>query len=214
MARLPKGILGPIFGLVGPVVGAVWKGVVPYVRSKPKKKKKKKGSKSVRQLANEGKFKFGNQWMVPFHPYIIVGFQNLPLEKPAISMAFAINFHAVIGSYPNFEIDCSKVVVSIGDLPGLDNPIITLVASDMVELRWDYTKCGLTSFNDQIMLVLYNQELAMTDGFIGGAKRVSKKCRFQFTEELIGKVLDVYVSVTSLDRKKIANSTYLGRIEP
>ncbi|TCC99440.1 DUF6266 family protein [Pedobacter hiemivivus] len=214
MARLPKGILGPIIGLVGPVVGVVWNGV-PYVRSKPKKKKKKKGKKSLRQLANEGKFKFGNDWMIPFHPYIIAGFQNLPIDKPAISIAFAINYsQAIIGDYPDFGIDFSKVVLSIGDLPGLEEPVMELVAPDRMELRWEYINRRLTSFDDQIMLVLYNKELAMTDGFIGGIKRTTKKCSFQFNEELIGKSMEVYVSVISLNRKKIANSVYLGRIEP
>ncbi|TKC63711.1 hypothetical protein FBD94_05020 [Pedobacter hiemivivus] len=215
MARLPKGILGPITGIVGPVVGAVWKGVVPYVRLRPKKKKKKKRKVSPAQHANEGKFRFGNLWMIPFHPYIITGFQNMPLDKPAISIAFAINYsQAIMGTYPDFEIDYAKVVLSIGDLPGLEEPTIAFTASDTLELHWIDTKRRFTSFDDQIMLVLYSRELAMTDGFIGGIKRATKKCSFQFDGELVGKALDVYVSVLSLNRKKIANSIYLGRIEP
>lgn len=215
MARLPKGILGPITGKVGPVVGAVWKGVVPYVRLRPKKKKNKKRKKSPAQHANEVKFRFGNQWLVPFHPYIITGFQNLPLDKPAISIAFAINYNqAIIGDYPDFEIDYANVVLSMGDLSGLEEPTIAFTASNTLELHWLDAKRRFTSFDDQIMLVLYSRELAMTDGFIGGVKRMSKKCSFQFAEELIGKALDVYVSVISVNRKKIANSVYLGRIEP
>jgi hypothetical protein len=215
MAKLPKGILGPISGKIGNVVGASCHGVA-YVRSAPKKKKKKKKKmKSRAQLANEARFKFVNRWMVPFHPFILLGFQNLPVEKPAISTAFGLNYRqAVIGSYPDFEIDFSKVVLSVGDLPGLDRPVIGFKAANEVELTWEKSNDQLASFDDQLMLVLYSAELELADGFMGGTKRVSGKCIYEFDEQLTGKVLDVFVSVTSRDRKRIAESVYLGRIIP
>lgn len=214
MAKLPKGILGPLSGKVGPVVGATWRGVA-YIRARPRKKKRKKKVKSTAQLANEAKFKFANRWMVPFHPYLIIGFQNMPEDKPAISMAFSVNYHqAVIGSYPDFEIDFSKVVLSTGDLPNLYMPVIMLSAPDQVALSWQQKSEAGVSFDDQVMLVLYNRELELADGFIGGIKRSGGKCSFRFDPRLTGKALDVYVSVTSADRKKIAGSLYLGRIAP
>jgi hypothetical protein len=215
MARLPKGIFGPISGKIGAVVGATCHGV-SYIRSAPKKKKKKKKKvKSPAQLANEARFKFMNRWMIPFHPYILIGFQNLPVEKPAISTAFALNYQqAVVGSFPDLEIDFSKVVLSIGDLPGLDHPSIAFTAQQTVELTWLKSTNTRTSFDDQVMLVLYSSELAVADGFVGGIKRASGRCTYEFDEQLIGKALDVFVSMTSRDRKKIANSIYLGRITP
>lgn len=215
MARLPKGILGPVSGKIGPVVGATCHGVA-YVRSAPKKKKKKKKkAKSPAQLANEVKFKFVNRWMVPFHPYILIGFQNLPVEKPAISTAFALNYQqAVVGSFPDFAIDFSKVVLSIGDLPGLDQPAIVLTAPGVLELTWQKSNSLQASFDDQVMLVLYSASLHVVDGFAGGVKRASGSCSYSFAEEMIGKTLEVFISVTSMDRKKIADSVYLGRITP
>jgi len=214
MARLPKGILGPFIGTAGPVVGATWHGI-PYMRTKSKKKKKKKRIKSILTMANEARFKFGNNWLIPFHPYIIVGFGNFPIDKPPISMAFSMNYReAVIGTYPDFDIEYSKVVLSVGDLPGLDQLVMALIEPDQVELSWMQSTSPLTSFDDQIILVLYNKELALTDGFIGGVKRATGKCSFQFDPRLIGKELEVYVSVSSLDRKKMADSVYLGRIVP
>lgn len=214
MARLPKGIFGPFSGKIGPVIGATWNGI-PYIRAKAKKKKKKKVVKSLLKIANEAKFKFGNDWMVPFHPYIIVGFGNSPKGKPPISMAFSINYRdAVIGTYPDFEIDYSKVVLSIGDLPGLTRPAMVFTKPEMLELSWEQDSDPLTSFDDLVTLVLYSRDLALSDGFIGGVKRASGKCSYEFDTRLVGKELDVYVSVSSLDRKKMANSVYLGRVAP
>lgn len=214
MARLPKGVFGPFSGKVGPVVGATWNGI-PYIRSKPKKKRKKKAVKTEMQIANQARFKFVNGWMVPFHPYMMIGFGNFPADKPPVSMALSLNYRQiVIGTYPDFDIDYSKVVLSVGDLPGLAQPAIVLNAPDTLELTWAQSADVKAAFDDQLMLVLYSRELELADGFIGGVKRASGKCRFQFIEQLIGKALDVYISVTSLDRKRIANSIYLGRMEP
>lgn len=215
MARLPKGVFGPFSGKVGPVVGVIMNGKA-YVRSAPKKKKKrKKKGKPISQLSNEGKFKFVNRWMVPFHPYIMVGFGNLPKGSLPVSSALSINYgQVVIGDYPDFGIDPAKVVLSVGRLPELDQPVLKLVAPDTLELSWQQDDDLKALFNDQITLVVYSYEQAMTDGFIGGVKRASRKCSFQFDELLIGKELDVYVLLTSLDRKRISNSVYLGRITP
>lgn len=214
MARLPKGIFGPLYGKLGPVVGATWNGI-PYVRSKPKKKRKKRTVKTEAQIANEARFKFVNRWMVPFHPYMMIGFGNFPIDKPPVSMALSLNYRQiVIGSYPDFNIDYSKVVLSVGDLPGLAQPVIAFSAPDTLELTWVQSVGVATAFDDQLMLVLYSRELELADGFIGGVKRASGKCSFQFVEQMIGKALDVYISVTSLNRKGIANSIYLGRMEP
>lgn len=214
MARLPKGILGPFIGKVGPIVGATWNGI-PYIRSKPKKRRKKKATRSAAQIANEAKFKFTNHWMIPFHPYIMVGFGNFPADKPPISMAFAVNFReAVIGSFPEFDIDYAKVVLSTGSLPGLTEPVISFSASDTIELTWEQSMEQHVSYNDQLILVLFSRNLLMTDGFVGGVKRASGKFSFQFDSRMIAEELDAYVFVTSLDRSRISNSVYLGRITP
>lgn len=215
MARLPKGIFGPFSGKIGPVVGVVLNGKA-YMRAAPKKrKKKKKKRKPVLQLANEAKFKYVNKWMIPFHPYIIVGFGNLNNGGLPISKAFSINYRQVVtGNYPDFGIDPAKVVLSIGSLPELNEPVMELVEPDTLELSWSKNKGAQASFDDQVILVVYSYDLALTDGFIGGVNRASKKCSFRFDEQLIGKAIDVYVSLTSLDRKRIANSVYLGRITP
>jgi hypothetical protein len=211
MARLPKGILGPFIGKVGPVVGSTWNGIA-YIRSKPKKKRKKKTTRSAGQIANQAKFKFTNHWMVPFHSYIIVGFGNFPADKPPVSMAFAVNFReAVIGSFPEFDIDYAKVVLSIGSLPGLTDPVMSIIAPDTIALTWDQTMEQVVSYNDQLVLVLFSRKLELTDGFVGGVKRASGKLSFQFDSRMIGEALDVYIFVTSLDRSRISNSVYLGR---
>ncbi|WP_449435333.1 hypothetical protein [Pedobacter steynii] len=63
------------------------------------------------------------------------------------------------------------------------------------------------------MLVIYCPELHKTDGFTGGVKRRDKTCTFKFDQKMVGKRLQVFVSISSLNRKKIGNSRYLGSIQ-
>lgn len=214
MAKLPKGIFGPLSGKIGPVVGATWNGQ-PYLRQVPRLKKRKKLIKSPAQLANETKFKFVNQWLVPFHPFVDTGFKNLPEGKTALGTAFSINYHqAVIGTYPDFAIDYTRVVISAGDLPMLNQPVMNLISPDKIEIKWQLNTSRHASFDDQLMLALYCPDLEMIDGCIGGARRTDLQTVFQFNPGMIGKPIEVYLSVTLLNRKRIANSIYLGRLTP
>lgn len=212
MAKLKHGIFGPISGKIGPVVGGVWNGI-PYLRKVPRRKKN--ATKTEAQLNNEQKFKFGNNWMVPFHPYMTVGFQNVAIQKTAISAAFSANYkHVITGSYPNFGIDYSKVKISTGNLPGLNNLQVELTAPDTLELSWEGSLAVHAVFNDQVMLVVYSPALTIADGFIGSAERRDRYYAFKLNPGMVGTPLEVYVSVASFDRKKIAESSYMGKIMP
>lgn len=213
MAKLKNGILGAISGTLGPVVGATWKGV-HYVRMRPKKKKTKR-PRTPAQLANEQRFKFIQQWLVPFYPFIMVGFKNKAVDRTEINAAYAANHKTVFsGLWPDLSIDYSKVLLSDGTLPGLHSPVLSRIDTDTVKLDWKNLPSYQAAYDDQLMLVLYCPELQMADGFIGGIKRNALTCTFQFVKELEGKMLEVYVGVTSSDRKRIATSIYLGKIEP
>ncbi|WP_316811441.1 DUF6266 family protein [Pedobacter heparinus] len=213
MARLLKGIFGPISGKLGPVIGSSWKGIAYLREVRPKKETKVPRTEA--QIANEQKFKFVQNWLVPFHPYVTIGFSKKAIRKSEINVAFSANFHlAITGVYPNLDVDYSKVIISAGELPQLDQPAMELVLPDTLKITWQQNTDPGASFDDQLMLVLYCPELKMADGLTGGVKRKALTCSFQFDPLLIGKPLEVYIAVTSSDRKKIADSRYLGRMEP
>ncbi|WP_316818979.1 DUF6266 family protein [Pedobacter nyackensis] len=210
MAKIRKGILGPVSGKIGPVVGATWKGI-PYIRTKPKKKKNKK--RSPAQIAAQEKLKLMNNILVPFHAYITVGFAHEAEEQTEISAAFSANYHTMIsGTYPTLEADYSKLQLSVGNLPMINDIHMELQSLETLKLTWKDDFAKNTAFDDQLMLVVYSRELDMTFGFTGGVNRSQKQCLVQIVEPFVGKTLDVYLSMTSFNRKAIANSVYLGKI--
>ncbi|RYF26681.1 MAG: hypothetical protein EOO42_00915 [Flavobacteriales bacterium] len=212
MAKARSGILGPFSGKIGPIVGSSWKNIA-YIRSVPKSDGTKKVP-SAAQLAQQQKFKFMTQWLEPFYPYVTVGFSNLAKDKTEINLAFTENYRkALIGNYPDFEIDYEMVCLSRGPLAPLFPDVVTLTGVQQISLEWDDRNNGGTT-NDQLMLVVYSPALKIADGFVGMAKRSDGHVSFKFNPKLIGQSLEVYVSMVSLNRKKISNSIYLGRMEP
>lgn len=213
MARLSSGIFGPIHGKLGSVVGAVWKQTA-YLRTMPAENKT--GRKATTgQIACREKFKFVQEWLQVFYPYITIGFKNYAKDKTEINAAFSKNYHeATVGVYPDLSIDYSKVILSKGRLPGLYAVQHQLTAPDELRLNWRQNQNDDSCYDDQVMLVVYSSELKIADGFIGGSNRADLQCIFKLNPKLIGKPLDVYVSVVSLNGKKVSNSEYLGRLAP
>ncbi|SDL15659.1 hypothetical protein SAMN04487898_115142 [Pedobacter sp. ok626] len=212
MARIRNGIFGPIHGKLGNLVGATWKNV-PYLRVLPDLTKNSKLATQA-QIASREKFKFMQEWLVPFYSYVTVGFKNHAKDKTEINAAFSINYKlAIVGVYPDLSIDYSKVVLSKGYLPGLFNAEVQFSANtEELELTWLQNYNDDSSLDDLLILTVYNRELKIVDGFIGGVRRADLKCSLKLNPKLIGRSLDVYVSLISLNGKKVANSEYLGRV--
>lgn len=209
MAKIKNGILGPVSGKIGPVIGGMWK-TIAYIRAVPNTDVKRE--RTALQIATQEKMRFINHFLVPFHPYITVGLKNEATSKTEISVAFAANYHeTILGTAPDFSVDYPKFIFSKGILPMVTDLVATLV-DDTVQITWKSENGKIAHFDDQMMVVLYSSELKATDGFVGGVNRSAKKCSIQLKERFIGKEIHVYVSITSVDRKRIANNVYLGKL--
>ncbi|MCY1522684.1 hypothetical protein D9M68_575490 [compost metagenome] len=209
MAKIKDGILGPFSGKVGTVIGGMWK-TVAYIRAVPKTKTKRR--RTARQIATQEKMRFINNFLVPFHPYITVGLVNEAANKTEISAAFSLNYHTTFsGTDPNISIDYSKFIFIKGTLPMVTDMVVTLV-DGVVQITWKSENGKVAHFNDQMMVVLYSNQLNEADGFTGGVNRSAKKCSIPLKQRFIGKEIHVYISITSIDRKRIANNVYLGKL--
>lgn len=173
MAKIKSGILGGVSGTLGPVTGGIWKGI-PYLRAKSKKKKKKPATPA--QIESRQKLRFMNNFLVPFHSYLTIGFMHDAEQRTEISAAFSKNYHtAVSGAYPGYIVDYSKFQISIGDLPTVTNVAISMAAPDLLEFTWKSNNSSAKArSNDQLMLVLYSEELHKAFGITGGVDRVAK----------------------------------------
>jgi hypothetical protein len=114
MAKINKGIFGPLTGKIGSFIGSTWLGI-PYLKKAPVKDKNSK--RSAAQIANSQKFGYVSRWLVPFHPFITVGFSTLAIRKTAISAALSSIYNTVFtGEVPDLKVDYSKMEISKEDL--------------------------------------------------------------------------------------------------
>lgn len=212
MAKMKMGILGPLSGKIGPVIGGVWKGTA-YLKAKPKSDKKRVLSPA--QRAHHQKFAFLTRWLRPIHSHLTIGFKNLAEHTTEINAAFAYNFKAALLTnetghaidYPNFRI-------SLGELLGLEQVHAELLDQTTLKLTWCCLENKLSAHDDQLMILLYNDDLGIADGGIGGIKRSAESGLLRIDTKLQGKPFHLYVSVMALNGHEIANSQYLGRMEP
>ena len=209
MAKSKTGILGPFYGKVGPVIGSHWKGI-NYIKSVNTKQPKKP---STAQLANQAKFKFMNQWLEPFHPYVTVGFFGQHHNRSEINYAFQLNYReALIGTYPNFSIDYTKVCLSRGVLKVPQIAQMQIIEPASLQLNWLIETGALAAHNDQLMLVLFAPDLHLADGSVGMARRSDGSLLYRYASRLVGHEVEVYASFIALNRKRVSDSVYLGRI--
>ena len=209
MAKLPEGIFGPIIGTLGNVVGAKWKDI-PYLRSLLAKSDI---PATQAQINNREKFIFVNEFLKPFHAFITVGLNNKAKKMTQLNAAYSLNHNnIVVDTYPNLNIDYAKFIWSEGTLSSLNGLQWHLTDDNLLQLSWQQDYRSSAAFNDQLMLLVYCPALKIAGGFITGVSRADKQCSFVIPPKFKGHDVEIYVSVTSLNRKKIANSQYLGRV--
>ena len=117
MGRIKKGILGSFSGKVGTVVGASWKGVA-YMRSLPQKSKT---SCTERQASQRTKFAITMGYLTPMAAVLRIGWKLYARRQSPFNAATSYTLtNAIVGAYPDFEIDPSKVLISRGALAGAE----------------------------------------------------------------------------------------------
>ena len=209
MAKIKSGILGPLSGKLGPIIGSTWKGI-PCVKEVSKKPKRES---SPAQLASRKKLKFINNYLVPFHQYLTVGFANDAPQRTEISAAISRNYHdAFPWENDEIKVELAKFRISIGSLRMVSDFYAT-ASEQVVNFSWKENYGKGAKFNDQLMIVLYSPEGEIADGCTGGPSRAHKEWQLKYDSELAGKLVHVFVSVTSVNRKLIADSMYFGTLQ-
>ncbi|QXU41184.1 DUF6266 family protein [Pedobacter sp. D749] len=133
MATYSKGANGAFSGKVGSVIGSNWRSI-DYLRGLPKKSSK---PSTEPQLAQRAKFALAALYLSPIKDILNIGFKDKQLNKiTGYNAAVKIFLNqAVSGSYPDFVIDFSQVVVSRGSLSVFHGLNASLQGADLV-LNW------------------------------------------------------------------------------
>lgn len=208
MATYEHGILGPFSGKVGTVVGANWRGK-NVMRSRPKKSNRIPSE--AQQLQRE-RFTTVTKFLSPIKTVLNRYFGQTSTYRSRYNMATSYHLkEAVQWVSGTFEIIYNKVMISKGDLQGLNQPIVTPQANQELNIKWqDNSGQGMAATQDSLLVVVYSPDLDMFEFFEQSANREDTEVTLQLSSFFQGLNVHCWASFVNDERKLSASSSYLG----
>lgn len=215
MGLITWGILGGFRKKTGAVVGAYHRGQ-DVIRAIPRRVNT---NKSDAQLMQQSKFGLVTKYLSSFSGLIKTGYSNNGGKRT--QMNEAVTYHlknAVLGVWPDFEIDHSKLFFSQGKREIAHDAKVTVLPEMKLEFTW--THDGLDrdnmSGNDIVVFVAYDP---ISETCIHGThlsiKRSAKKATLILPFFMEGNEVHCYLSVNSNTKPVISSkSMYLGKVTP
>jgi len=210
MGKIRKGILGGFSGTVGTVVGANWRGIA-YMRSLPQKVK---NPKTLGQRTQRNKFAVTLAFLQPLTGFLRVGWKLYAYKRTPFNAAMSYTIaNAITGTYPNFTIDASQVLVSRGALSPASNANASPTPGGNISITWQ-NNSGSTTANedDKALIAIINQNKGEAVFDTAGTRRDSTNQNMTMPMSWVGEQVNVYLGFISADEKQVSNSVYLGQI--
>jgi len=210
MGTIKKGILGGFSGKVGNVVGASWRGI-EYIRSMPASVR---NPRTEAQVTQRTRFALIGKMMKTLIPIIRLGYADkVGKGKSAFSEAMKYNVtNAVIGLFPDFEIDFEAVKITTGKLYGTGSASATCAAGS-ISYVWNTDLLNNASATDKVILAAFNPSLNESVFNMEAAARADGSASLTLPPTWDGAQIDTYLALTSEDRKMVSDSLYTGRME-
>jgi len=195
-------------GTIGDKVYFVRKGI-QYTRSRPVHSLK---PKTAAQLEQRGKFNAVMKFLQPLTVFLRVGFKNDKATMSPFNAAMSYDLkNALTGTYPDYGIDYSRVLVSRGKLPGALNPAIVSYAASEIEFSWNDNSSALDAMaNDKAVLVVYNPVKQDVVYLLSGKSRIGGSQVIFLPTEFSGDTVHCYIAFQKANQTAISNSLYIG----
>jgi len=210
MATNQQGILGGFSGKVGTVIGGEWKGI-DFIKSKPAHIA---NPRTEAQQVQRVKMVVVIKFLSPLKAFLRVGFKKQAIKMTAFNVATSYNLaHAIIGTYPEYRIDYSKVMVSQGKLPGALDPGVNSPANGQVKFTWaDNSSLNGAMGNDGAVLLVYDPEKGLVfTSFAGSVRGVGTQI-IQLPANFKGDEVQCYIAFQNASQTVISDSQFAGSI--
>jgi len=216
MAKIINGVLGAFSGVVGPVVGAVVRGVAT-IRSKPKKSTKPAKESQIQQRT---KFGLATKFIKTLKRVVDVGFQSYnKTMSPSNAAVQDVLINAIVGLAPNYKIDFPNVTLSKGSLYDSYTLKVMPPLPDL-ELLFTWNPAELPAeeallyATDRISFVLYDEVTHRFIALLGAVARSVGTYQMSIPFSFEGAKLHTWAFFVSADGKAVSNSQYLGLVTP
>jgi len=210
MATFKKGILGGFSGKVGTVVGARWRGK-NIMRSLPQRGDY---TPTELQLQQREKFRTVIRFLTPIQNIVGRFFGSEQGDKSPFNLATGYHLtEAVTPDGDGYVMDYLKVLISRGDLRGLNDESITADANQELSLSWtDNSGQGNAGATDQLVVVVYSPVSKLYQQFIPAGVRSDASASLSLPAYYSGLEVQVWATFITADENLAATSSYLGAV--
>jgi hypothetical protein len=207
MAIIENGILGGFSGKLGPVVGAKHRGQ-DTMRSRPPKNRT---NNSPKQLIQQAKFRLAVEFVRNLAGlYEITYKQRSGIATPRNVAVSDIVSVAIMGAYPDFQIDYSKVMISSGSLQSVQGTVSA--AAGKITCTWvPNVDVNGAQASDQSVIVVYCPERKQAIYKINASTRADGTATLD-VQPFVGLTVVTYLGFTSLNQSKISDSVFTGQL--
>lgn len=210
MGKLNDGLFGAFTGRIGNLVGYSLGGV-DLVRKRPRRRSK--NSATEKQLEQRERFALAIKFLTPITEVVGAYFWKRHKTKSRFNFAVSYNLeHSIVPSVGGgFEINYQKVMISKGDLRGVDSGMITSLPNQELKLDWtDNSGQGSAKDTDVMLVVLYSPGQDLFHIFNPAALRGQTTVTLTVPGFFRGDEVHIWVAMVTEDRKEASVSSYLG----
>jgi len=210
MSTIKQGILGGFSGKTGTVIGSSWKGISVMRGIAPSIAQ----PNTATQLQQRAKFSVMGKFLRPLIPFLRIGFKTQAVKMSGFNAAMSYNLvNALTGTYPVYEVDYSKVLVSEGNLPGALNPEVTSTTAGEIKYTWeDNSDDTNADASDKALLVVYNPVRNRVVTIVGGNTRTGGSQSITLPSRFSGDEVQCFISFSNETQAVLSNSEYVGGI--
>lgn len=210
MATFEKGILGGFSGKVGNVVGSRWRGK-NVMRSLPQRGNYTPTDKQEEQRE---KFKTVIGFLSPLTDILNLYFGKTQGDKSRYNLATSYHLKNAVESTPlGMVMEYPKVLISKGDLRGIDGGTVAAAAAQTLNFTWqDNSGQGNATATDVFMVVIYAPDLEMYYTNLDVATRDATSASITLPNYMASFEVEVWASFNKPETNYAATSTYLGAV--
>ena len=206
---MTHGPLGTFRGPIGNIIGSTWKGK-QVIRQKPTAVK---NHFTELQIQQQLKFSLAMKLLQPLTELVKQSFSQDPANMTRHNKAFSLNYRrAITGTYPDFKMDYSQVILGRGKLSGAASISCNSFSDGLLRCSWkNFTFDFNSSPGDKAYFVTYCERLNHWSIQMAITDRASGFCTTQ-DPSLSGESLHVYLGFISADGKLSSDSHYGGLV--
>ncbi|MBB2953351.1 DUF6266 family protein [Sphingobacterium sp. JUb56] len=212
MGTIRQGANGGFSGKTGSIIGSSWKGI-DYIKGLSRKRTK---AASEEQLIVQARFYAMTKFLMPIAPILRLGFGLVNSDRMTpTNVALKQNIdQAVIGTYPNFELDYSKIKISAGSFIG-GGTTGASASLGLLSVTWDATLSTLyqSKADDQVIILMYQPTANEFMTAPTPPLRADSAIDISIPDHLLGAKGHVWIFFADRKGTKVSGSTYLGEID-